>query len=285
MLTAISRLAQDPPPGMPTIIMACSVDEEYGFSGARKIPDLWEGETSGLLSHRPDAVIVTEPTQLNVVVAHKGTLRWRCHTRGCAAHSAHPNRGRNAIYYMAHVLAAFEAYASDVVPNLGEHSLVGRPTLSVGLISGGISVNTVPDYCVIEIDRLAAPRRGSAGCLGACKGVRIGRRPRDGPVGTRSAAPGPSWIAGRRQWRSGPSALRDGAQERGIPAECVGVPYGTDAPVFAGKGPATVVFGPGSLDQARHTVDEWIEIDALHVATEVLCDLVRRHAAEGRAQR
>src|SRR6185436_1740612 len=112
---------------------------------------------SELLPRVPDAAIVAEPTKLNVVVAHKGTARWRCSTRGVATHSSQPHLGDNAIYHMGRVLAVLEEYARDVVPKLANHSLCGHPTLSVGLISGGISVNTVPDECTIEVDRRVLP--------------------------------------------------------------------------------------------------------------------------------
>ncbi len=110
-----------------------------------------------LIPRQPDACIVAEPTSLDVVVAHKGVVRWRCHTLGRAAHSSRPEHGENAIFAMADVLRALQTYQADVAPRLGEHPLCGHPTLSVGVISGGLSVNTVPDRCTIEIDRRLLP--------------------------------------------------------------------------------------------------------------------------------
>jgi acetylornithine deacetylase len=92
-----------------------------------------------------------------VVVAHKGMVRWRCHTSGIAAHSSRPEQGENAIFRMAAVLQALQRYHRDVVGTLAQHPLCGRPTLSVGTISGGLSVNTVPDRCTLEIDRRLVP--------------------------------------------------------------------------------------------------------------------------------
>jgi acetylornithine deacetylase len=54
----------------------------------------------------------------------------------------------------------------------------------------------------------------------------------------------------------------------GGPGQCIGVPYGTDAPAFFPQGIPTVVFGPGSIEQA-HTADEWVAIDQLNAATEI----------------
>jgi acetylornithine deacetylase len=158
MLWAFAKLVEERPANRPTVLMACSVNEEHGFYGARELAQLWQQPVAGaVVPRRPDAVIVAEPTLLNVVVAHKGTVRWRCRTSGRAAHSSRPELGDNAIYHMARVLKALEIYARDEAPALTRHRLVGHPTLSVGVVSGGISVNTVPDDCYIEIDRRVVP--------------------------------------------------------------------------------------------------------------------------------
>jgi acetylornithine deacetylase len=160
ILAAASRIAQEKPKGRPTLLIGFPANEEHGFTGARTLAAIWrEGATSPLREFlpKPDAVIVSEPTLLDVVAAHKGVLRWHCHTHGKAAHSSNPQLGESAIYSMAKVVSALERYATEVVGNLAEHPLVGRPTLSVGTIAGGISVNTVPDHCVIEIDRRIIP--------------------------------------------------------------------------------------------------------------------------------
>ena len=65
--------------------------------------------------------------------------------RGRAAHSSQPHLGDNAIYKMARVIPVFERYQTEVTPTLKKHHLCGSPTLSVGTIQGGVSVNTVPD--------------------------------------------------------------------------------------------------------------------------------------------
>ena len=156
MLGAIERLIRERPARMPTIVMACSVNEEHGYSGAKELCDLWQ--TPGdVFPRAPDAAVIAEPTQLQVVVAHKGTLRWRCRTHGKAVHSSQPQLGDNAIYRMGPVLAALDRYQREQIPLRGEHPLCGPGSLSVGTVRGGISVNTVPDECVIEIDLRIIP--------------------------------------------------------------------------------------------------------------------------------
>lgn len=273
MLAALSRLAEESPPGMPTLVLACSVNEEHGFTGAREMARSWACGESPLVPRIPDAVIVAEPTQLDVVVAHKGVVRWRCHARGRAAHSATPNLGSNAIYAMGHVLGALEDYAQRVVPQLGQHPRVGSPTLSVGLITGGISVNTVPDDCAIEIDRRLCPGEDGTAARQAvmdflrdrCPGADIWHE--EPFLATDPLADERNEDLGRHL-----SLAARAAGERG---ELAGVPYGTDAPAFDRLGVPTVVFGPGSIEQA-HTSDEWIAVDQLRAASEILYRFGRR---------
>ena len=160
MLGALVRLAETRKSRLetcPTVIMACTVNEENGFTGATGLCRFWSDLDSPLIPRRPDAALVAEPTSLGIVVAHKGVVRWRCHTHGRAAHSSQPEQGDNAIYRMAAVVAALERYACEVLPTQAEHRLCGHPTLSVGTIAGGTGVNLVPRQATIEIDRRLAP--------------------------------------------------------------------------------------------------------------------------------
>lgn len=275
MLAAVARLAAERPPGLPTIVLACAVNEEYGGGGAPQLAELLQPGPGAFLTRRPDAVIVAEPTELDVVVAHKGTVRWRCHTHGRAAHSSQPDRGDNAIYRMARVVTALERYARDEVPPGAAHPLVGRPTLSVGLIAGGLSVNTVPDHCTIELDRRLVPGEDPQAAWAAA-GAAIAAAVGEDAAGVTHDAPYllmPSLADDHNQQLA--ARLSAASRAGGGSGHCVGVPYGTDAPAFAAAGWPTVVFGPGALAQA-HTADEWIALDQLHAATEILYAFCRR---------
>jgi acetylornithine deacetylase len=267
MLAACDRLARERPRGRATVVMACTVNEEHGFSGAARAARSWTHGESKLFTRRPDAAIVAEPTLLKVVVAHKGVVRWRVRTIGKAAHSSRPALGENAIYRMARVVAALEEYAQTVVGTKGEHRLLGSPSLSVGLIAGGISVNTVPDSCAIEIDRRILPREDP---VAAREDVITFVEAKTG-LGDKIVHE-PSFIIayGLGDDENGPLAasLAKTLQAAGLPGECIGVPYGTDASVFAAAQTPSVVFGPGSIDQA-HTADEWVEIDQLEKAADI----------------
>ncbi len=274
MLGALARLIEKRPDDCPTVIMACTVNEEHGFSGATALTKLWLEQRDSIVPRRPDMAVIAEPTSLNVVIAHKGTVRWRATTRGRAAHSSQPHLGENAIYKMSRVLQAFEAYARDVAPAQPEHKWCGKATLSVGLISGGISVNTVPDRCTIEIDRRVLPTENPADVYKQAVEF-INRFPGvDGAVEHESPfIQGPSLP----DTDNGDLAAKLGAVAADVcgRGKQMGVPYGTDASTIARSGVPSVVFGPGSIDQA-HTIDEWLPLDELAQASEVLYQFICR---------
>lgn len=273
MLGAIARLAEERPQGMPTVLMACTVNEEHGYSGAVKLTELWDEGARSLFPGRPNAAVIAEPTSLDVVVAHKGALRWRAKTRGRAGHSSQPEKGDNAIYRMATVLPLLEAYQREVLPTLREHPLCGRATLSVGTITGGLSVNTVPDECSIEIDRRLLPGEEGEEALAHLVAFLNEQLGTDFPLEHETPW---MWGATLDNDSNGQLAARlsDVAQQVVGRGAQIGVPFGTDASKISSSGVPSVVFGPGSINQA-HTCDEWLPLDELEQASEILYRMVR----------
>ena len=272
MITALARLVDERPPGMLTIVLALTVNEEHGFSGARELVRRWQEGSDTLLPKQPDVCVVAEPTELDVVVAHKGVVRWNCHAAGRAAHSSRPELGENAIYRMAHVLAVLEQYSREVVPTLADHPLCGRPSLSVGTIAGGTSVNTVPESCSIAIDRRLVPSESpSEAYQHAIDYLRAECQKDGGQLEFEPQHDVPCIEApGLTDEHNGDLAdrLSRVARACGASGELVGVPYGTDAAIISEAGVPTVVFGPGSIAQA-HTADEWIDLEQLKMASEI----------------
>ncbi len=277
-----------------TIILAFTVNEECGFTGAKALCRLWaQGHASDLLPMegeektrgtlplaelrelRPDRAIVAEPTDLAVVVTHKGIVRWRCHTRGRAAHSSQPRQGKNAIYAMTDVITAIREFDREVLAHRGADCLCGRPTVSVNMIQGGTGANVVPDHAMIDIDLRLMPGEVPSDAQQELIEFIAARISTDAIV--EHEAP---WnqsrgmeADGNRAWAEEVARI---ASFAGRASEIVGVPYGTDAWVFASHGIPTVVIGPGSILQA-HTEDEWISIADLERGVEVY-----RRLAEGR---
>ena len=159
MLWAFTRLARERPSEMSNVVLSLTCDEEATSLGINHLTESWSDDSRSyqLCPQRPDVAIVAEPTQLDIVVAHRGATRWKLHTQGRACHSSRPNEGINAIYRMAQVVQHLEEYAAWLPDSRPAHPLCGPATLSVGRIEGGSSVNVVPDFCVIEIDRRVIP--------------------------------------------------------------------------------------------------------------------------------
>ena len=273
MLAALARLAQERPAGRPTVVMACTVNEEYGFTGATALAKSF-GTPAGLIPRKPDAVVVAEPTGLDVVVAHKGVVRWNCHTEGVAGHSAEPEQGENAIFKMTPALAALERYQKTVVGDLTSHPLCGSPTISVGTIHGGVSVNTIPDRCTIEIDRRLCPQEDpdeahSHAADYVTQNTDPGTRVEFDPPYMRALPLSDEF--------NGQLADALSRQARQITGQCdkIGVPYATDAQCFSSLGVPTVVFGPGSIRQA-HTDEEWVSLDQVRQAADILYQFASR---------
>tara|TARA_B100000700_G_scaffold58936_2_gene63960 strand:+ start:16422 stop:17618 length:1197 start_codon:yes stop_codon:yes gene_type:complete len=277
MLTAFKRFVETPPPDRPTVIMACTVNEEFGMSGAAKLCDLWL-EKQWIA--QPDAIIVAEPTLLDVVVAHKGVTRFELEVTGVACHSSQPELGRNAIYRMARIIQILEQYASEVVGTLNEHPLVTNPTMNVGMIEGGISVNTVPDRCSIEIGRRTSPTEiPEEAYQHILDYVKQHIADEDWADAVIYHEPTMSCGGLSDQYNDElASYVQQVVQSSGHSGQRIGVPYGTDAQAFSLHQIPTVVFGPGSIDQA-HTKDEWIELEQLTAAAELYYQLLANFGA------
>jgi acetylornithine deacetylase len=262
MLAAFARLVRTQPRGAAGVVLACVVDEEFTFTGVtRLVQDPLPAELA----------VVAEPTQLKIVNAHKGVVRWHMFTPGRSWHSSSPERGVNAIYRMGRLLVAIERYAERLRASPADPRL-GPPTLSVGRVEGGTSVNTVPDRCRIEIDRRLAPGEDPQAVAGQLVAFLKNEAGIDFPF--ECAAP---WMAKAALTSQGSEELvqRLGAAIDAIKGahEVQAVPYGTDASTIAEAGIPAVVFGPGDIAQA-HTCDEWVALDEVEQASEILYRLV-----------
>ena len=258
MLAAFARLVRDKPRGGANIIMACTVDEEYSALGVRQLVEC------GL---KADMAVVAEPTGLDIVHAHKGAVRWYLKTTGRSCHSSAPEKGVNAIYRMGRLLVAVEQFA-EWLRTSRRDPLLGPPTLSIGRIEGGTSVNTVPDYCQVEVDRRLIP--GEDPLAASEELATFCRQELQIEFPFEWTAPWTSMPALRPQ-QSAELVARLGRAIDSVTGghKVQAVPYGTDASPLAAAGIPAVVFGPGDIARA-HTCDEWVPLDELERASEIL---------------
>jgi acetylornithine deacetylase len=257
MLAAFARLVREKPRGAANVLMACSVDEEFTSLGVQRLAEDLEA----------DVAVVAEPTNLDIVNAHKGLVRWHIHTTGRSCHSSRPENGVNAIYRMGRLLTGMERYAENLWTGRTD-PVLGPATMSVGLISGGTSVNTVPEHCWIEVDRRLLP--GEEPLEAVDDLIRFLKQTAGIDFDFRCDTP---WTSKTALSPANSTALvadlgRVIDAVRGS-HQVVGVPYGTDGSTIAASGIPTVIFGPGDIARA-HTADEWVPLDEVEQASEIL---------------
>lgn len=246
------------------VIIAAVVDEEWQSIG-----------TSALLASgiRADAAIVTEPTRLGIMPAHKGFAWIEVTVHGRAAHGSRWDIGVDAIRHAGLLLAELDRVDAEALPRR-THPLLGRPSLHASFIEGGIGLSTYPDRCVVRIERRTIPGESSADVLreveNACAQVRA-RRPEfradvqmlfaQPPSDVQPAAP----IVGALS-----AALRD----NGLPTTLTGMSAWTDAALLNQAGIPAICFGPGDMALA-HAAEEYIEAREIKRATEILAALAQ----------
>lgn len=244
-------------PAETEIVFAGLVDEENSQSGSRALA------ASGF---KADLAIVGEPTRLAVVTAHKGSLWLKFQTQGKSAHGARPELGRNAVHEMARIVDLLETEYAAVLRKR-RHTLLGRPTVSVGVIQGGTQPNIVPDRCTILVDRRTLPGETEATVRREILGFLKSRGLR--------AVFADNKLAPCRPLETSPQLplvaqfLAQAGQQK--PA---GVDYFSDAAVLAEGGIPSIVFGPGDIAQA-HTPEEWVGLAELERARDMLTQFLR----------
>ncbi|MFA5786365.1 MAG: M20 family metallopeptidase [Actinomycetota bacterium] len=214
-----------------------------------------------------DAAIVGEPTEMNVGVAERGVAWVRLTTHGRSAHGSAPELGVNAIYHMARFVLAVRDRRYETA-----HPLLGPPTANVSIIGGGRKINMVPDRCEAEVDRRTIPGESMDSVLEELREIAEQLHREDA---TFRAEVDPVRQADPCEIDPcepiATLALAATREVLGREPSLVGMRGATDARLLVGEaGIPTVVWGPGSLDQA-HATDE-------HVAVAELVQAARAYA-------
>jgi succinyl-diaminopimelate desuccinylase len=240
---------------------------------------------------RADMIVVAEPTDLRVAIAHKGFDYYKIEVDGVAAHSSRPERGINAIYCAAAIVAAIE---QRLIPEIGctTHPLLGSASVNVSSIIGcarseaatafgGGSVEkpaggTVPDTCTISLDQRRLPGSSFTDIIPRLQ-LLIEQIPgrRGTPMARVSFTPACPELESHPplDTDAGHALVREcvqiAAALAGVAQEPIGVPYWSDAALFNSSwNVPAIVFGPGDIAVA-HSNDECVAIDQLVKATHV----------------
>ncbi|MEU1664866.1 ArgE/DapE family deacylase [Streptomyces sparsogenes] len=128
------------------VILACVADEEHGSLGTEEV----------LESFTADAAIVTEPSHLEVTLAHKGFAWFDVEIEGHAAHGSRPDLGIDAIAKAGHFLVALEDLGKRLAQGPA-HPLLGTGTVHASVIHGGEEPSTYPAHCRITLERRTVP--------------------------------------------------------------------------------------------------------------------------------
>jgi acetylornithine deacetylase len=240
------------------LVVAAVADEEYGSLG-----------TSDLLARcRTDAAIVTEPTNLDVCLAHKGYIWIDVETKGKAAHGSRFTEGVDAVMRMGRFLAELERL--EVALRTGRaHPLVGPPSLHAATIQGGSGLSTYAAKCRLQIERRTVPGETVEGAIGEIRAI-----------ADRLAASDPGFAAtvgtffAREPFEVAPDArivrvlAGEAAAVLGRTPAFVGDTPWMDAALLAEAGIETVVMGP--IGAGEHSAVEWVDVDSVVRMAEIL---------------
>jgi acetylornithine deacetylase len=240
------------------VVVAAVADEEHASLGVQEV----------LGAVRADAAIVTEPTELELIVAHKGFVWAEIEVHGRAAHGSRPLEGVDAIVKTGPILTALGELDAALCERT--HPLLGRGSVHASVIAGGSEMSSYPGRCVLGLERRTLPGETAADIEAEVAGLIAGpdleatqrtllvrepfEVPRDAAIvhSVRAAA----------------------AQVLGAPPALAGAPYWADAAFIAAAGIPTVMFGTSGA--GAHAVEEWVSVEDSVAVTRVLVAAAQR---------
>jgi len=259
MVAAAGALAKAKAPLAGDLLIGATADEEAGTTGARHLVE------SGAI-RSVSGVLIGEPSDLSVFIAEKGAFWLEITTRGKTAHGAMPDLGINAILRMNKVLTRLSRLRFEYK----KHPLLGKPTLNVGTISGGVKTNVVPDGCKITVDIRTVPGQNHRTILRSVEDLLEELRKKDaafqGDVKIVSDLPALETLPQDPLVKAALNASKAVTGQRQKPQ---GVMYYTDGVAFVPKLKIPMVIcGPGKAGLA-HQPNEYVEISKVHAAARI----------------
>lgn len=257
--------------GLPAqVVVAAVADEE---SDSRGIQRLLPGLTA-------DVAIVTEPTEMVAGVAHKGFVWMDVEVTGVAAHGSRPELGVDAITKTGPILVALEELSRTLATR--HHALLGPGTVHASLITGGQEASTIPERCVLTLERRTLPDETVADVEAEIARLLDGCRAADPQLAVTART-----LLHRPAMETAPDAdvVRDLAtahrRVRRRDVEIGGMSYWADSAFLAAHGIPTALFGPGG--EGAHADVEWVSladtVDCARILVEVARALSRRAPA------
>ena len=250
--------------------IAISYDEEVGCLGVRSLVEQLRASPE-----RPGICIIGEPTEMRPVLGHKGKLAMRCEVHGAACHSAYAPQGVNAIEYAAQLIGKLGEIGTRLAAVERQDARFDPPysTVQTGVIQGGRALNIVPAECRFDFEMRALP---------ADDPQQVAAELRDyaeNELLPRMRAVSAASDIRFSELSSYPGLFTEASSEAAqLLALIAGsddfstVAFGTEGGLFDEAGIATVVCGPGSMDQG-HKPDEFVSLDQLAQCDALLAKL------------
>ncbi|GAA3659066.1 ArgE/DapE family deacylase [Nonomuraea antimicrobica] len=249
------------------VILACVADEEHASFGTEEVLERFTA----------DAAVVTEPSLLEVTLAHKGFAWFEVEVLGRAAHGSRPDLGVDAIAKAGHFLVALEELGRRLAAS-GGHRLLGPGIVHASLIEGGEGASTYPARCRITIERRTVP--GETALTVRAELIEILDR---------LASTVPEFAYRLREglhrepFEADPDSaiarilLRQAERALGHPPVIRAEPFWTDCALLARAGIPCLLFGVDG--GGAHADTEWADIASVHRVTDVLAATITEFCA------
>lgn len=254
------------------LALLLTADEELGSLGAQRFVQDWDNAAP-----LPRSALIGEPTSLRIVRMHKGHLKLRLTIVGKAAHSGLPQQGENAIEHAGVVITELTALATtwqSLRTEVSDHfPECPHPVLNLGVIQGGSAVNIVPDRVTLDIGLRLLPGQNSETAITEVKAL-IEALPADvaAAVAVEMINDSPPMLC--------PKSAPINIELARLLRQCAtcGVSFASDAGTLQKVGVQSVLFGPGTMDDA-HQANESLAIAQFVAAGEWLEQIIPRFCA------
>ena len=245
------------------VVLTAVIDEEYASAGTEAVLRQW----------RADGAIVGEPTNLEIVIAHKGFAWFEFETCGVAAHGSRPDLGVDAIVKMGKVLAGIERMA-ERLSRSEPHPLLGTGSVHASIIEGGREFSSYPSQCKLSVERRTLPGEDLYAVEAEMKCLLdaiAGEDPQfDGTVRKKLARGALEVPADSPLVQALAEQLR---RVTGQPPKLAGMAGWMDSALLAGAGIPSVVFGP--TGEGLHADVEWVDLASVATCHEVVLAMLR----------
>ncbi len=262
VVTAVSRIVESGVKLEGDIILFAAAGEETDSCGAKRFIRDWSGQLPQLAG-----VVIPEPTDFEIVTAHRGILWLKITTSGKAAHGSTPQLGVNAIASMRAFLNELDnfkiRFSAAGRLTAEPHQLLDKCSMSINTITSGKAINVVPDMCSIGIDIRTLPSQDHQDIIDDFQKIFAKLKQENSQF---CAEVSVVREVGALETNNDCDFVRNFCSAVGT-SETRAVGFTTDGPFFASLGVPVVIFGPGK-GELCHKPDEYIEISDVEKAVE-----------------